>query len=150
MDNLKPPGELDFSTSGPATIAEKWHRWKQMMQLFIELTVMKSSEKEKCSAFLYVIGQASRDIHNTMTLREDETDKIDVLFTKFKAYCKPKQNVTIERYCFNTRVQSRGETIDLYVTEHRLIVNNRKFANLENKLIRDRIVCDSLSDDMRQ
>ena len=96
MDNLKPPGELDFATTGTATIAEKWRQWKQTMQLFIELTMTKSSDKEKCSAFLYVIGQAGRDIYNTMTLMEEETNKIDVLFAKFKAYCKPKQNVTSE------------------------------------------------------
>ena len=133
MDNLKPPGELDFSTSGPTTIAEKWRQWKQTMQLFIELTMTKSLEKEKCSTFLYVIGQAGRDKYNTMTLTDEETGKIDVLFTKFEAYCKPKQNLTIERYRFNTRAQGRGETIDQYVTELRLIAKNCKFGNLENE-----------------
>ena len=110
----------------------------------------KSSEKEKCSAFLYVIGQAGRDIYNTITLTENETDKIDVLFTKFGAYCKPKQNVTIERYCLNTRTQASGETIDQYVTKLRLIAKNCKFGNLEDELIRDRIVCCTLSDEVRQ
>ena len=52
MDNLKPPEELDFSTNGPVSIAEKWRQWKQTMKLFIELTMTKSSETEKCSAFL--------------------------------------------------------------------------------------------------
>ena len=150
MDNLKPPGELDFSTTGATNIAEKWWQWKQTMQLFIELTMTKSTDKEKCSAFLYVIGQAGRDIYNTMTLTEDETDKIEVLFAKFEAYCKPKQNVTIERYRFNTRSQASGETIDQYVTELRLIAKNCKFGNLENELIRDRIVCGTVSDDVRQ
>ena len=150
MDNLKPPGQLDFATTGTATIVEKWHQWKQTMQLFIELTMTKSSDKEKCSAFLYVIGQAGRDIYNTMTLTEEETSKIDVLFAKFEAYCKPKRNVTIERYRFNTRTQARGETINQYVTKLRLIAKNCKFGNLENELIRDRIVCGTLSDNVRQ
>ena len=90
------------------------------MQLFIELTMTKSLEKEKCSAFLYVIGQAGGDIYNTMILTE-EMNKIDILFTKFEAYCKLKQNVTIKRYRFNTRCQARGETINQYVTKLRLI-----------------------------
>ena len=58
-----------------------------------------------------------------MTLTEEETDKIDVLFTKFEAYCKPKQNVTIERYRFNMRAQSKEETSDQYVLELRLIAD---------------------------
>ena len=101
MDNLKPLAELDLCTYGPTTIAERWRRWKQTMRLFIELAMADKSEKEKCSAFLYTIGQAGRDVYNTMRLTE-ETNKIDILFCKFDAYCKPKQNVTIERYCFKT------------------------------------------------
>jgi len=58
------------------------------MQLFINLTMSTKTKKEKCSAFLYTIGQAGRDVYNTMTLTEEETNKIDVLFTKFEAYCK--------------------------------------------------------------
>ena len=80
--------------------------------------------KEKCSTFLYIIGQAGRDVYNTMTLTEEETNKIDILFTKFEAYCKPKQNVTIEWYHFNTCTLGEDETIDQYVTELRLIAKN--------------------------
>lgn len=108
----------------------------------------QESEKEKCSAFL--IGPAGRDVYNTMTLTEEETDKIDVLFDKFEEYCKPKQNVTIERYHFNTRTQSKEETIDQYVLELRLIAKNCAFGNLEEELIRDRIVCGTCSEDVRQ
>ena len=52
-----------------------------------------------------------------MNLDESQRDKIDVLFNKFEEYCKPKQNVTVERYCFNTRVQDKGEQIDRYITD---------------------------------
>ena len=107
------------------------------------------SEKEKCSAFLYTIGQAGRDIYNTMTFSEEQ-DKIDILFTKFEMYCKPKQNVTIERYRFNTRVQGKQETIDQYMTELRLIAKNCSFGNLENQLVRDRLVCGTNSEEVRQ
>ena len=79
------------------------------MQLFIELSMTDKSEKEKCSVFLYTIGQTGRDVYNTITLAEGERDKIDMLFSKFEAYCKPKQNVTIERHRFNTRVQAKHE-----------------------------------------
>ena len=58
-----------------------------------------------------------------MKLADGERDKIDILFSKFEVYCKPKQNVTIERYRFNTRVQTKHETIDQYLTELKLIAN---------------------------
>ena len=98
MNHLKPSSELDFSTTGCTALPKRWRQWKQIMKLFIELTMEVKSEKEKCSAFLYMIGQTERDIYNTMTLSDEEREKIDMLFSKFEAYCKLKQNVTIERY----------------------------------------------------
>ena len=72
-----------------------------------------------------------------MILSEKEQDKIDVLFSKFELYCKRKQNMIIKRYHFNTCVQGRQETVDLYIIELRLIAKNCSFDELENELVRD-------------
>lgn len=141
---------MDFSTTEGTNVAEKWRKWKQTMELYLTLSMTGKSEKEKCGAFLYIIGQAGRDVYNTMTFSDEEKDKIAVLFTKFESYCKPKQNVTIERYRFNTRVQDDSETIDQYVTELKLISKNCSYGELEAQLIRDRIVCGVKSDAIRQ
>lgn len=97
----------------------------------------------------YTLGQAGRDVYNTMSL-EDEQDNIEVLFSKFELYCKPKQNVTIKRYRFNTRVQGRQETIDQYMTKLKLITKNCDFGDLESQLVRDRLVCGTNSEEVRQ
>ena len=104
------------------------------MELYIDLSMARKSEKDKCSAFLYVIGQKGRDVYNAMNLDESQCDKIDVLFNKFEEYCKPKQNVTVERYRFNTRVQDKGEQIDRYITDLRLIAKTAVSANLKTNL----------------
>ena len=77
------------------------------MELYIELSMARKSEKDKRSVFLYVIGQKGQDVYNIMNLDDTQCDKINVLFTKFEEYCKPKQNMTVERHQFNTRVQER-------------------------------------------
>jgi len=135
---------------GHTTLPERWRQWKETMQLFIELSMGRKTKKEKCSAFLYTIGQAGRDIHNAMNLSEDKQGKLDVLFTKFESYCKCKQNVTIECYRFNTCVQGRQENIDQYMTELRLIAKNCSFGDLEEQLIRDQLVCGTYSKEVRQ
>ena len=150
MDDLKPPAKLDLCTYGPTTIVERWQRYKKTMRLFIELAMADKSEKEKCSAFLYTIGQAGLDVYNTMRLTEEETNKIDILFSKFDAYRKPKQNVMIKRYCFYMRAQSKEESIDQYVVKLQLLAKNCGFGSLEDQLIRDRIVCGTYSEDVRQ
>ena len=150
MEHIKPPNEMDFSTVDGTSVAEKWRRWRQTMELFIELSMSDKSEKEKCNAFLYIIGQAGRNIFNAFVLTAEEQDKINVLFAKFESYCKPKRNVTVERYKFNTRMQAAEESIDQFVTALRLIAKDCDFKLLEDDLIRDRIVCGTNSDRVKE
>ena len=150
MERIKPPNEMDFSTMDGTSVAEKWRRWRQTMELFIELSMSGKSEKEKCSAFLYIIGQAGRDIFNAFVLTAEERDKVKILFAKFENYCKPKRNVTVERYKFNTRMQAAEESIDQFVTALRLIAKDCDFKLLEDDLIRDRIVCGTNSDRVKE
>ena len=54
--------------------------------------------------------------------------------------------MTIERYRFNTHVQDN----DHYVTDLCLIAKNCSFGELEDELIKDRIVCAVNSDNVKQ
>ena len=109
------------------------------MELYLSLSLAGKSEKEKCAVFLYVIGSSGRDIFNAMILANEEKDKIDVLFQKFE-----ERNITVERYKFNTRSQTKDETIDQFITALRFI------KELEDELIRDRIVCGTNSDKVKE
>ena len=112
---------VDFENGN---IAQNWKRWKQTMRLMLQGPLSKKDEKQQCGYFLLYVGQNGRDIYNTWTLTSEETDKIDVLFEKYEAYCNPKQNVTVIRYKFKTRNQSDGETVDQYVTELKRIAKD--------------------------
>ena len=137
---LRPPPEMNFSDLDQIDLAERWRRWRETMELYLRLNMADSDEKEQCDAFRYIIGQDGRDIYNTMTFISSEVKKIDALFAKFKDYCKPRKNVIIERYKFNTRTQQKDETADQYVTELKLIAKNCNFGSLGDELIRDRLV----------
>ncbi|CAB4036530.1 uncharacterized protein K02A2.6-like [Paramuricea clavata] len=147
---MKPPLEMNFSTTEQLSLSERWRRWKETMQLYLGLNMSKASEKEQCAAFRYVIGQDGRDIYNTMKFTEAQTDKIDVLFAKFAEYCEPRRNTIMERYKFNTRVQRDDETADQYVTELKLLAKNCNFGSLEDELIRDRVVYGIKSERVRE
>jgi hypothetical protein len=47
----------------------------------------------------------------------------------------------MQRYKFNKRVQGETESVDQYVTELRLLAKNCRFGELQEELIRDRIIC---------
>ena len=36
---FKPPPEINFSTADGANVAEKWHKWKQTMELHLKLPI---------------------------------------------------------------------------------------------------------------
>jgi len=73
---------MDFNSDG--NLAERWKRWKQTANLYLEVSMGTKAEKDRCRAFLYIIGQEGREIYNTFTLGDDEKDKLDVLMQKFE------------------------------------------------------------------
>ena len=50
------------------------------------------------------------------------------------------KNETFERYKFNSRNQENGEPIELYVAELRKMAKSCNYRDLEESLIRDRVV----------
>ena len=115
------------------------------MELYLDLSIPDKPEKEKCSIFLYLIGQTGRDIYSTMTLADEEKDKIGVLFKKFEEHCLAQQNVTMERYRFHMRCQRKDETVSQFVTALKLLAASCKFGELMNDMIKDRIVALNVS-----
>ncbi|CAC5359831.1 unnamed protein product [Mytilus coruscus] len=146
--HFKQPPEMDFSHED--NLSEKWKRWKQTMNLYLEVAMGEKTEKEQCRAVLYVIGLEGREIYNTFNFGENEADKLEVLLKKFEDYCIPKKNVTVIRHRFNTRVQNPSESIDQYLTDRKLIAKNCEFEHLKDGLIRDRIVCGTNSSRVKE
>lgn len=52
------------------------------MELYLDVAMSETEEKDKCKALLYVIGQDGRDIYNTFIIQEGNKDKIAPLFTQ--------------------------------------------------------------------
>ena len=71
----------------------------------------------------------------------------DVL-AKFDEFCEPRTQVIYKRYRFNNRNQEPGESIASYLTELRTIA--KKTANLNDEILRDRIVLGIRDDKMRE
>lgn len=57
-------------------------------------------EKDKCSVFFYIIGQDGCEIFNMMIILQDDKDKIEFLFKKFKDYCVLCENIMVWCYKF--------------------------------------------------
>lgn len=72
----------------------------------------------------------------TVEGRKDFTKVVDA----FKNYCRPLKNETYERYKFFNSRQKPGESFDRFLTEVKMLASRCEFQNLEESLIRNRIV----------
>ena len=128
MDQLKQPPEMNFSAFlAGESLPERWRKWKQTTELYINIAMSKKNEEEKCATFLYVIGSEGREIFNTFQIEDANKNKLDPLIKAFDSYCKPKENLTVERYRFNTRSQGKDEPFDRFITDLRVLAQNCKF-----------------------
>ena len=63
---------------------------------------------------------------------------MDIILQKFEKYCVGETNETYERHCSNKRDENQNESA--YATALRTLAKACNFGQLENDLIRDRIV----------
>ena len=129
-------------TTEDGNLTERWRVWQESIELYLDLAMQSSGESEKCKAVLYihVIGEEGRKIFNTWTIPDGEREKVQPLLTRFREYCTPRNNITLERYKFNTRVQTPDETVDQFVVVLRQMAKTCDYGVLEEDMVRDRIV----------
>ena len=90
-------------------------------------------------------GSEALEVYNTFQWDadvDDDNKKVDKIMEKFERYCNPRKNPTFDRHSFFfSRNQREGESIDAYVTDLRNKASRCEFAELKDRLIRDRVVC---------
>ncbi|KAI4887128.1 hypothetical protein NFI96_019030, partial [Prochilodus magdalenae] len=149
MDRLQPPRQLCVDSGN---LSKSWKSWREEFMLYVDLTVdVDVDEKTKVKLFSYLVGETGRELLDTlMGEAAKETWKIRDIVAAFDAHCNPSVNETVERYRFFSRNQGSSENIDCYVTELKLLAKTCNFGPLRDSLIRDRIVCGSNSNGMRE
>lgn len=142
MEHARPPAQLTLE-GGPASRADAWRRWLKQFQLFTKASgVYKENSDVQASLLINLIGPEGYDIYSTLKFK-NEADREDILklIEAFNTYFGTKTNIIMLRFKFFTRNQDAGENIDEYVTALKLLSQQCEFEQLEDGLVRDRIVC---------
>ena len=139
ITQLKPPGQLDLDST---RLASKWRRWKEEIELYMDLAMNGKGEQTKTKLFLYLIGSKGREIYETMKFEAPPQDRtLQQVIAAFDSYCNPKKNETVERYKFFMRVQDTSEPLEQFITDLKLLAASCNFGSLKESLVRDRIIC---------
>ena len=141
--NLPLPSPL-VMTGNLATNWKRFYRAWNNYEIAARLkdTNNPGTNKElRTATLLTCIGADALDVFDGLDFaNEDDRKDIDVVVNKLEKYCIGETNETYERYCFNKRDQQSNETADGYYTALRTLAKTCNFGNLEDNLIRDRIV----------
>lgn len=134
LTGLKPPEPLIELTM------ESYVKWKQRFELYrIASSADKQENKVQLALLLHCMGEQCLDIYNTFVL-EDAQRNYDAVIKKFDEYFIPTKNESFYSHLFFTRNQRSDESFDAYLTELRKLSNDCNFKDLQDRLIRDRIV----------
>ncbi|XP_047989864.1 uncharacterized protein LOC125229128 [Leguminivora glycinivorella] len=150
MEHARPPPELCLE-GGPAARAEAWRRWYTQFKVFLKASgVYKEASDVQASLLVNLIGSDGYNVYLTFKFTKDENrDDLQTLVDKFNGHFGTKQNETMARFKFFSRNQESGESIDEYVTALKILAQQCEFKDLEESLMRDRIVCGVASGKVR-
>ncbi|XP_072165927.1 uncharacterized protein [Diadema setosum] len=138
MQALKPPGEL-LTRGNPA---DNWKSWKQQFSIYkIASGLGNKGKNVQVNTLLHVAGPEALRIYNTFDYAEDEDrEDVDLLIKKFDGHFLPQKNITYERHIFHTRIQQPRETFDDFLTDLKQKAATCEFGNLNDSLVKDRII----------
>jgi len=151
MYAFRPPENINFDKDR----AQAWEKFKEAFNYFSKATgIYKEKDEIQVASFMNLIGEQGREIFSTFSWSPGEDkDKFADVIKKFDQYCVPLVNVVYERYKFFSRKQKMGESIDEYLTDLRLLIKKCEFSktvNIEDSLLRDKLVMDCNDDKLRE
>ncbi|XP_061729443.1 uncharacterized protein LOC133534338 [Cydia pomonella] len=130
------------------SLCESWEKWKNGFQIYVKACELnKKTEEIQMNIFLHVVGEQCREIIEQSTTK---CTTLAALIGQVDNHFKAKKNVTVERHRFFTRQQGEHESIDQYVFELRKLAQSCEFGNLNDGLIKDRLVCGIVSAAIRE
>ena len=73
-------------------------------------------------------------VYNTFNWAANDDKTVETVLQKFEAYCKPKTNVTCNRYLFLSRKQKDDEHIDDYAVVLKNLSSGCKYEMLRDSM----------------
>ena len=107
--------------------------------------LMEESEEAQVNTSIYSMGNEANDKLAALKLTTEERRSYKTVREKLDNHFVIKRNAINERAKFNKRKQRNGEPVDTFITDLFSLAEHCGFGDLQDELIRDRIV-EGLSD----
>lgn len=150
MNNYIPtPKELLLSSGN---ISHQWKLFKQTWKNYeTAIGLTDKPDTQRVATLLAVIGNEALELYNTFEWdSESDSTKIEVVLSKFEAYCNPKRNITYERFQFMNRKQREGENFNCYLIELKKLAATCEYGTMKDSIIKDMIVLGVRNNKLRE
>ena len=105
ITQLKPPAQLDFDATN---LADSWKRWKQELELYMDLAMNGRDEATKAKLFLYLIGSQGREIYDTMAFEIPPSERtFTQVLEAFDEHCNPRKIKLLKGSSFSLALRTR-------------------------------------------
>ena len=148
LSGIQPPNTLNFDCNK----LEHWPLWKQQWANYVVLSRLNTQSTDYQTAMLLnSIGTEALKVYNGFVFAPDESRDVTHIIRKFDEHIIGQLNETYERYKFNCRNQTPGESVDSFVTALRNLAKNCNFCEcMRDSLLRDRVIMGILDNDLRK
>ena len=123
-------------------VDSNWKMFKQSWEYYSQGAELSEKDKTvQVGILCSVMGSDCLRIMNSLTTLTDQDKKDPArIIAELSNHFEPQKHVLFERYKFNSANQSDAETVDQYVMRLRQLAKSCEYGNLEESLIRDRLV----------
>ena len=87
-----------------------------------------------------VMGRKCRNICKNLPMSDAERKDPAAIIMKLEGHFQPKRNAIYERHVFQCRIQGPDEEFDRFVDDLRQLSASSAYGELEDEMLRDRIV----------
>ena len=132
---IAPPENFNFSSP------DEWPRWIKRFERYRQASGLSDkAETSQVNALVYAMGYQAEDILTSFRLSEGDAKKYGIVKGKFEGHFVKRRNKIYERARFNQGKQLPGEPADEFITSLYCLVEHCGYGELQDEMIRDRIV----------
>ena len=131
LDGLPIP-RLDWSSTDAPQALKKF---KSLCQLYFTGPLKDKSEEEQVSYLLIWSGEEGIELVSMWSLTTDKKKKLSTYWEKFEDFLALRSNFRLARYKLCPLKQEAGVSVDLFLKNVQILVNECKFTNRDEHII---------------
>ena len=134
---IRAPEQMNCSGDLPTN----WKMFREAYEDYLVATGLDNKEKKiQVATLKTLMGTECKKILKCLQLTQAEMEDPKTILDTLQEQFVPARNILYERYIFHNTEQQAHETIEQYLIKLRRLAEPCQFGNLEDEMVRDRLV----------